>query len=131
MLGTNSCEKFPEEAKNPRRSSSFGRRGRERQALEAAILQGLSRFHVLIQGGEHLRVYECDGCQCLIRWKEGQKSGDPPPITVRGQGLVLDFCSIACMGEWGTRVAEATNSVSLKQRQDTQKGKNRGKKETS
>lgn len=48
------------------------------------------------------RALRCDGCGRDINWKEGAKSafGDPPPITVRGRGLVLDFCSIKCMAVW-------------------------------
>lgn len=54
------------------------------------------------------RKYHCDGCNRVIDWDEGSKKafGDPPPITVRGRGLVLDFCSIRCMGSYAHKHAE-------------------------
>lgn len=53
------------------------------------------------------RVYRCDYCKGVIEWEDGSRTGDPPPITVRGRGLVLDFCCVQCMAEWGKENPEA------------------------
>lgn len=53
----------------------------------------------------------CDFCQQVIPWIDGQDAeakrrneGLKPALTLRGQGHVVDFCDVECLGMWAQEV---------------------------